>query len=64
MAGVTSVPLAITAKMLLNGEITEKGVFTPEEAISDVWVFFNRYAKYCGENLKGKDVLLVKEVDL
>ena len=64
MAGVTSVPLAITAKMLLNGEITEKGVLTPEEAISDVWVFFNRYAKYCGENLKGKDVLLVKEVDL
>ena len=64
MAGITSVPLAIATEMVLNGEITEKGVLTPEEAILDVRVFFDRYAKYCGDNLKGKDVLLEKEIDL
>ena len=64
MAGVTSIPLAIATEMLINGELTEKGVFTPEEAILDQMEFFNRYAKYCGENLNGEDVLLIKEVDL
>jgi len=64
MAGVTSVPLAIAAEMILNGEIKEKGVLTPEEAILDTMEFFNRYAKYCGEDLRGKDVLLEKEVEL
>ncbi|MFX1324785.1 MAG: saccharopine dehydrogenase family protein [Promethearchaeota archaeon] len=64
MAGVTSVPTAIAAEMIINDEIIEKGVLTPEEAISDPWEFFNRYAKYCGENLKGKDVLLIKEVEI
>ncbi len=64
MAGVTSIPLSIAAEMVMSGEITEKGVLTPEEAISDPMEFFNRYAKYCGDNLKGKDVVLIKEVDL
>jgi len=64
MAGITSIPLAIATEMILNGEITEKGILTPEEAISDIWAFFNKYAKFCGDNLKGKDVLLIKEVDL
>jgi saccharopine dehydrogenase-like NADP-dependent oxidoreductase len=64
MAGVTSVPLAIAAEMILNGEIKEKGVLTPEEAILEPMEFFNKYAKYCGENLKGKDVLLVEEIDI
>jgi len=64
MAGVTSVPLAIAAEMVTSGEITEKGILTPEEAISDPMEFFNRYAKYCGDNLEGKDVLLIKEVEL
>jgi len=64
MAGITSVPLAITVEMMINGEITEKGVLTPEEAITDPMDFFDRYSKYCGDNLTGKDVLLIKEVDL
>ncbi|MHA2183960.1 MAG: saccharopine dehydrogenase family protein [Promethearchaeota archaeon] len=64
MAGVTSVPLAIAAEMVLNGEISEKGVLTPEEAISEPMKFFDKYAKYCGKNLAGEDVLLVKEVEL
>ncbi|MFW9877274.1 MAG: saccharopine dehydrogenase family protein [Candidatus Thorarchaeota archaeon] len=64
MAGVTSVPLAIAAEMVINGEITEKGILTPEEAISNPMEFFNRYAKYCGKNLTGKDVLLIKEVEI
>jgi saccharopine dehydrogenase-like NADP-dependent oxidoreductase len=64
MAGVTSVPLAIAAEMVLNGEITEKGILTPEEAISEPMKFFDKYAKYCGKNLAGEDVLLVKEVEL
>ncbi len=64
MAGITSVPLALATEMVINGELTEKGVFTPEEAILDPMEFFNRYAKYCGENLKSKDILLIREVDL
>jgi len=64
MAGVTSVPLAIAVEMILKGEIKKKGILTPEEAILDPLEFFNRYANYCGENLTGKDVLLIKEVDL
>ena len=64
MAGITSIPLAIAAEMVIRGEITEKGVLTPEESISDPMGFFNRYAKYCGENLTGKDILLEKEIDL
>lgn len=64
MAGVTSIPLAIAAFMVINGEIKEKGVLTPEEAFSDPMGFFDRYAKYCGKNLTGKDVLLEREVEL
>jgi len=64
MAGVTSVPLALAAEMIINKEIKEKGVLTPEEAILEPMVFFDKYAKYCGKNLKGKDVLLQKEIDL
>jgi len=63
MAGVTSVPLAIAADMVLNGEIAEKGILTPEEAISEPMKFFDKYAKYCGKDLAGEDVLLVKEVE-
>jgi len=64
MAGVTSVPLALAAEMVMRGEIAEKGVLTPEEAISDPMDFFDRYAKYCGDNLSGRDTLLIKEVNL
>ena len=64
MAGITSVPLAIAAEMVINGDITEKGVLTPEEAISDPMGFFDKYAKYCGKNLTGKEVLLIKEIDI
>ncbi|MBY8991409.1 MAG: saccharopine dehydrogenase NADP-binding domain-containing protein [Candidatus Lokiarchaeota archaeon] len=64
MAGVTSIPLAIAVNMVLSGEITEKGVLTPEEAILDPMGFFDKYAKYCGKDLAGKDVLLIKEIDI
>jgi saccharopine dehydrogenase-like NADP-dependent oxidoreductase len=64
MAGITSVPLAIAVDMVLSGEITEKGVLTPEEAITDPMGFFDRFARYCGKNLSGKDVLLIKEIDI
>lgn len=60
MAGDTGVPLAIGALMLINDKITRKGVLTPEEVI-DPEEFFDIYARYCGKNLTGKD-LLVKEV--
>ena len=63
MAGITAVPLVLAAEMLLTGEITKKGVLTPEEAIPDPLEFFDRYAKHCGENLTGNDILLVKEVE-
>ena len=67
MAGVTGVPLAIGALMILEGKIKEKGVFTPEEVINtqeSLIQFFDRYAKYCGRDLKGEDVLIKKVVDL
>ena len=67
MAGVTGVPLAIGALMILEGKIKEKGVLTPEEIINttiELEEFFERFAKYCGKNLTGKDILLKKVVDL
>lgn len=63
MAGITSIPMAITALMIFEGKIKNQGVLTPEESI-DPEEFFNRYAVYCGEGLSGRDVLLIKEVDL
>lgn len=63
MAGITSIPLAIAVDMVLSGEITEKGVLTPEEAITDPMGFFDRF-RSCGKNLSGKDVLLIKEIDI
>lgn len=64
MAGITSVPLTLVVEMIFNGEIPQKGVLTPEEVIRDPMEFFDRYARYCGENLSGNDVLLIKEVEL
>lgn len=67
MAGVTAVPLAIGALMLLEGKIKEKGVFTPEEIFKtkeNIEQFFDKYAKYCGESLNHEDVLLKKVLDL
>ncbi len=64
MAGVTGVPLAIAVEMVINGEITEKGVLSPEESFSDPMGFLDKYAKYCGKNLSGKDILLIREVEL
>jgi saccharopine dehydrogenase-like NADP-dependent oxidoreductase len=67
MAGVTGVPLAIGALMILEGKINKKGVFTPEEVINnqdELNHFFDKYAKYCGEGLKSEDVLLKKVIDL
>ena len=65
MAGVTSVPLGIATIMLIEGKITQKGVLTPEEAFKDnPMEFFNAIAPYCGKNLKGKDILIEREVEL
>ena len=49
--------------MILEGQIKEKGILTPEEAI-DPEAFFKIYVKYCGENLTIDDLLIKKEVDL
>ncbi|MFX0139052.1 MAG: saccharopine dehydrogenase family protein, partial [Candidatus Hodarchaeota archaeon] len=62
MAGVTGIPLAVAVLMYIDGKIQEKGVLTPEEAI-DPDEFFNKYAKYCKEELNKSDVLIVKEED-
>jgi len=63
MAGITGVPLAIAVLMMIDGKITKKGILTPEEAIEPI-EFFNRLAKYCGRNLKGKDILIMREENL
>jgi saccharopine dehydrogenase-like NADP-dependent oxidoreductase len=64
MAGVTGVPLAVAVEMVINGEITKTGVLTPEEAFTDPMDFLSRYAKYCGKNLSGEDILIIEEVDI
>ncbi len=60
MAGITGVPMAIAAIMLMENEIKAKGVITPESSI-DPDRFFNRYAPYCGNDLTGEDVLIERE---
>ena len=64
MAGLTGVPLAIATIMLMEGKIDKKGVLTPEEAIPEPMEFFDRLAPYCGKNLLGKDILIIREEDL
>jgi len=61
MAGITGVPLAIGAIMMIDGKINKKGVLTLEEAITEPMEFFNRLAPYCGKNLSGKDILIIRE---
>ncbi|MHA1293040.1 MAG: saccharopine dehydrogenase family protein [Promethearchaeota archaeon] len=63
MAGVTGVPLAIGALMIIDGTIDKKGVLTPEESI-DFNEFFERLAPYCGKNLTKKDILVIREEDI
>ncbi|TFG15857.1 MAG: hypothetical protein EU535_00440 [Promethearchaeota archaeon] len=67
MAGVTGVPLAIGAMLILEEKIKEKGVFTPEEIFNKkegLISFFDRFAQYCGKNLTAKDILLRRVVEL
>lgn len=64
MAGVTGIPLAIGTIMMMESKITAKGALTPEEAFKNPMEFFDIYAKYCGKNLRGKDIILRKEVNL
>ena len=45
MAGRSGVPLAIAVQMILEGQITGKGVLAPEACI-DPMPFFERYSKY------------------
>ena len=45
MGGVTSIPLAIGAQMLLEGEIDQPGVLAPEACIEPL-PFFERYMTY------------------
>jgi len=61
MDRITAVPMATL--MILEGQIKEKGILTPEEAI-DPEAFFKIYVKYCGDNLTIDDLLIKKEVDL
>lgn len=63
MDGITAIPLAVTALMLIDGKITKKGVLTPEEAI-DPKEFFTRYASYCKDSLTLEDVIIKKNIEL
>jgi saccharopine dehydrogenase-like NADP-dependent oxidoreductase len=63
MDGITAIPLAVAALMLIDGKITKKGVLTPEESI-DPEEFFTRYAGYCKEGLTMDDVIIKKIVAL
>lgn len=46
MAGVTGIPLTIAVEMIMNGEISQRGVLAPEACIEPL-SFFERYMKYC-----------------
>ncbi len=61
MAGLTGVPLAIATIMMIEGKITAKGVFTPEESIAPM-EFFENLAPYCGNNLNGKEILIIRDL--
>ena len=63
MAGDTGIPLAIATLMMIEGKIKKKGVLTPEEVINPN-DFFDHYAKYCGKNLTGEDILIKRQVNL
>ncbi len=63
MDGITAVPMAVTALMILEGQIKERGILTPEDAI-DPEIFFKIYAQYCGKNLTADDLLIKKVVEL
>lgn len=56
MGGVTSVPLAIAAEMLLEGTISTKGVVAPEACIEPV-SFLERYGRFCTPPAKKGEVL-------
>ena len=60
LSGITSVPLAVGALMLIDGVIKKKGALTPEEGI-DPDEFLKRMAPFCGKGLKGSDLLLIRE---
>jgi len=45
MRGVTSIPFALATEMIMNGEITQRGVLAPEACIEPL-PFFERYMKY------------------
>lgn len=45
MGGGTGTPLAIATEMIMNGEISQRGVLAPEACI-DPLPFFERYMKY------------------
>ncbi len=62
MAGLTGVPLAIATIMMIEGNVTKKGIFTPEEVIDPI-EFFNRFAQYCDYN-SAEDLLLWKIIDI
>jgi len=63
MDGITAVPMAVAALMIIEGQIKEKGVLTPEEVINPR-EFFKLYVNYCGKNLGIDDLITKKVVDL
>ncbi len=63
MDGITAIPVAIAALMILENKITKKGVLTPEESI-DPNEFFDRYAGFCQRNFTKKDILIKNIVTL
>ena len=62
MAGVTGVPLAIGALMLMEGKIKSNGVLTPEEVFEPL-EFFEKLAPYCGRK-HAEDILVIREEEI
>jgi len=60
MSGNTGVPLAIAAMMVMNGEISQKGILAPEDCIDPV-DFFKKLAPLSGAN--GIDDILVRHFE-
>ncbi len=56
MARVTGFPVAIAARMIARGEIAEKGIVAPEDAITD-----ELYPDFMGE-LEKRDINILEEI--
>ncbi len=63
MGEMTSIPLAVCAAMIANGEVSTPGVHAPE-AVIDPEAFFDRLSAYAGDRADGQRLRVTQHVDV